>query len=182
MGINFLYIGHDETTLKDKLQMEIRMDELPIEMNITSAFALGMPPVGSSANANVFDPFGFLGTFGIPTELILNFIPRLPKGINVSDPLVDAPPFAPLQPPNISSLLPGLPESSTVSNTPVMNMLDGMLKTYVPGVPKDFSFSKVFVPGGVVLSEIEPLIEGIMNALGLKIRWVTSLVDLLIVF
>jgi hypothetical protein len=143
------------------------MDELPIEMNITSAFALGMPPVGSSTNANVFDPFGFLGAFGLPSELVLNFIPGLPKDFNVLYPLVETPPFAPLRPLNFSSLMPGLAENSTVLNALMMNMLDGIMK-YVPGVLKDFSFSKVFVPGGVVLSEMEPLIEGIVKAFGIR--------------
>jgi hypothetical protein len=39
MGIHFLYIGRDANSLKDKLRIENRFDELPVEMNMTSAFS-----------------------------------------------------------------------------------------------------------------------------------------------
>src|ERR1700760_3658326 len=162
MGINFLYIGRDESTLKDRLRIENGMDELPLEMNITSAFEM-MPGAAGFRLNNIST---VLSNFGLSNLNFSNYISGVPADFNLSDPHVVVP-FPPFQPPNfnfnISSFLPGIPglgslmNASSLNNPQMLSMADGLLKTFVPGLPKDFSLSKIYVPGGIVLSEMETL-------------------------
>jgi hypothetical protein len=171
MGINFLYIGRDESTLKDKLRIESGMDELPLEFNLTSAFGMSF-----GNNTNTFNVSSILSQWGMPAGFnISKFIPGVPAGFNASDPYVDAP-FPPFQLPkfNMSSFLPGIPGLSglsnalSISNPLILSLSDTMLKTFLPNLPKDFSLSKIYVPGGIILSEMETLFTAMRDSPWMK--------------
>jgi hypothetical protein len=166
MGINFLYIGRDEHTLKDRLLIESRLDELPLELNLTSAFGLTMGLLGN--NTSAFNLSNILATLGLPKDTDLSkFIPGIPRAFNTSNPYVEAP-FQPFQPAAINftfpGMVPGLPPGFNGSDPTIVKIVDGMLKVFVTGLPKDFSVGNIFVPGGIVVSEMETLMEAMIKS------------------
>src|ERR1700760_2154031 len=149
MGINFLYIGRDEKTLKDKLRLESRYDEPPIQMNMTSMFGRRMRGQGNSSAFNISSIFA---AFGKPANTDLSkFLPGLPPGFNESEPFVEAP-FPPFKARafNFPSMIPGIPSGFNASDPIMVKNMDAMLKATVPGFPKDFSLSHIYVSGGIV--------------------------------
>jgi hypothetical protein len=188
MGISFLYIGRDESTLKDKLRIETRMDEFPVEMNFTSPF--GARRAGRAANSTTFNLAGVLAGFGIPASTNLSQIfPGIPSDFNISDPYVVAP-FPPFQrrqtpPPQWgwNALKGGLNAPKGALNAPqgslnvpqgglnplnpaTMKTMEGLLTTFVPGLPKGFTLSDIFSPGGIVISEVDTLFGGFRGEKG----------------
>jgi hypothetical protein len=132
MGINFLYIGRDAVTLKDKLPIDPRVDQLPVEMNLTSVFSkIGSYIPGSSSS---------------PASTEIEW--------------VDAPPYNPKKRPtyvlDLSTIIPGFPKMTELYKA--AGKADELLSIFLPGLlPKDFKLSKVFVPGGVIVSEMDVL-------------------------
>jgi len=136
-------------------------------MNFTSAFRMGM---GRAPNSTAFTFSDLLAVYGIPANANLSsIIPGVPPGFNASDPFVEAP-FPPFRPPffNRTSPIPGLPGGFNTSDPLVMSMLDGMLPTFVPGLPKDFKLSNVFVPGGIIINEMQILMDTILKNMGIE--------------
>src|ERR1700753_3709872 len=163
MGINFLYIGRDENTLKDKLRIETLYPEAPLQMNMTGVF--GMRGRGRG-NSSAFNASAVLATLGRPAGTDLSkFLPGFPPGFNLSEPFVEAP-FPPFKPRafNFPSMIPGIPRGFNASDPVSVKKMDGILKTTVPGLPKDFSLSNIYVSGGIVLSEMETLMTAIYKA------------------
>jgi hypothetical protein len=158
MGISFLYIGRDESTLKDKLLIEPTYElGFPLEMNIS---------VGIFGGAQ-----GNRTTSAYNSSSILSMLPPglLPAGFNTSSPYVEAP-FPPIRirPMNLTAILPWLPADLFTLSDAAVGMFENALKNMFPEVPKDFRFSKLYSPGGMVISELEGLIRGIQKAMGFK--------------
>jgi hypothetical protein len=175
MGINFLYIGRDEATLKDKLLIEPSFDiGLPDEL---AGLAPSTPsPVTSNSSSNTAGPSALSSLFAAFD--ISSLIPTVPRGFNFSSPYVVAP-FDPIsmRGPNMSSST-ATPTPSSVSSVPaggssalfdsMIGMVEGMLKSFFPDAAKDFKVSKLFSQGGIVTSEMEGLIRAISKTLGFK--------------
>lgn len=169
MGISFLYIGRDEHTLKDKLLIESQYElGFPIEMNMTgSPYGRRPAPGNNSRPTNISSLLP-----GVPAQYIEAVVPR---GFNLSEPYVEKP-FPPLRIPrkpqqvfNLSALMPWLPEDTAKLMTETaVSVFEDSLKTYAPGIPKDFKFANLYSPGGVVISEMEGLISGLRKAGALK--------------
>jgi hypothetical protein len=160
MGISFLYIGRDENTLKDKLLIETRTElGFPEEMNVTAS------PFGGAR--------GNMSASAFNTSAILSRYPPgwIPAGFNLSSPYVEAP-FPPIGIParslNLTALIPWLPADILKLSDSAMSMWENILKNVMPGIPKDFKFSKLYSPGGMVTSELEGLISGIRKGMGFK--------------
>ncbi|KAF2671726.1 hypothetical protein BT63DRAFT_422253 [Microthyrium microscopicum] len=152
MGISFLYIGRDENTLNDKLPFSLTpIGGLPVEMNYTSPY----PRTNVSA---------MLAGLGIPmTANLSQIIPGIPPWFNLSDPRVIAPitPFNRTMP---------LPVQHQTAQTPAFfsDIIDKMLVAVVPGLPKEFKVSNIYVPGGINLSQMELLMEEMLKRSGIQ--------------
>src|ERR1700761_463821 len=105
MAINFLYIGRDENTLKDKFKLQPLMDQLPAEMGYASGLALASGvsdpnytpfSVEELPSLNLTDVFVKLNIN--PTMVKLLLYPFLPAGFDFSQPFADIP----LSPPNLT--------------------------------------------------------------------------------
>jgi hypothetical protein len=160
MGISFLYIGRDENTLKDKLLIETPTGSgLPQEMNTTTSFFGG---ARGNTSTSAFNASSILSRY--PPGLI-------PTGFNFSSPYVEAP-FPPIQIPrrplNLTALIPWLPADVFKLPDSTVSELEDLLKSRMPGIPKDFKFSKLYSPGGMVISELEGLMSGIRKGMGFK--------------
>lgn len=178
MGIHFLYIGRDEATLKDKLLVEVTSDEFPKEMNITGGIAalrppLPYPPPPGMPVSNASAPLSFeslLDMFGQPRNTNFSiYFPTVPPTFNASHPFVEEP-FAPNPPPEVdlSKYMPGLPKGPfNITNPVYFNMVESLLKTFVPVLPKDFNLSSVITSGGIVTSEIESIVDQVLTTLGI---------------
>lgn len=135
----------------------------PLEMNITGRpFGRPPAPTSNSTTALPVTPPPFLEA-------------AVPRGFNFSEPYVEKPfpPFRIQRQPqpafNLSSIMPWLPADAAKEWTEIATaMFEDMLKTSVPGIPKDFKFSNIYSPGGIVISEIEVLISGLRKASGVK--------------
>jgi hypothetical protein len=171
MGISFLYIGRDEHTLNDRLLLESPSElGFPLEMNVTTS---PYRPRGNfSANtSNMTSLQAMLSRFDAAT---LSSI--LPPDFNMSAPYVTKPfnpipyrrpvPNKPNTVPSKPSTVPALPVDP-VATEHTMAMLEGYLKKVIPGIPKDFKFSKLYAPGGFIISELEELINGIKQGMGI---------------
>jgi hypothetical protein len=166
MGISFLYIGRDEHTLQDKLRLETPSElGFPIEMNI-SASAYRGPRGNVSVNTTDMSSLKtMLSRFDAATLSTI-----IPPGFNISEPYVTKP-FNPIPyrrpAPNTASTKPASVPDFKVSDT-TMEMVEGILKRLLPGIPRDFKFSKLYAPGGIIISEIEGLVNGIKHSLGIQ--------------
>jgi hypothetical protein len=161
MGISFLYIGRDENTLKDRLPLDPRSDELPLELNSMSAMGI-IRPTNSSKGLDFSD---VLKAYGLPPSTdIATIVPGLPKGFNTSDPFIEVP----LGPPWKTSAFDfsgwGFEVPSfggfNLSNPTFKSFLDmfnGMAKKCLPSLPKDFKLSNIITQGGIVTSETDVL-------------------------
>ena len=161
MGISFLYIGRDEATLHDKLRLESRYaDSFPVELNLTSGWGRG----GRRANWKEPNLTSILTGYGINITGNLSAVfPNLPPDFNISDPYVEAP-FPPFQFPSFnrsSRLIPDILKGFNLTNPHILEMLDGILPTFIPGLPKDFKLSNVYVPGGIIMSDLRTLMDAI---------------------
>jgi hypothetical protein len=161
MGISFLYIGRDEATLHDKLRLESRwIDGFPRELNYTGGWGRG----GRRANWKEPNLTSILTGFGIPvTGNLSAVLPGLPPDFNISDPYVEAP-FPPFQFPSYnrsSRLVPDFLKDFNLTNPHILEVLDGVLPKFIPGLPKDFKLSNVYVPGGIIMSDLRTLMDAI---------------------
>lgn len=114
---------------------------MPVEMNLTSVFS----KVGS-------------------------FIPGLTPPVTSEIQWVDAPPYTPMKRPaggfDLSAMIPGFPK---IDMKTAPGKIDDLLALFLPGLlPKDFKFAKVFVPGGIVISEMEELMHALAKKRGAK--------------
>lgn len=148
MGISFVYIGRDENTLKDMLPVEKLGDQLPLELGGKSGFGYVPKPAGANKTGVAAVP-GFLG---LDPETITELeeplkpmaFPRAPWGDMGNN--------------NNTSMLGKL---LSPSNPSTQKMLQAMLPTLLPSLPKTFKLSNMFPPGGVVTSEISVILEAV---------------------
>jgi hypothetical protein len=172
MGISFLYIGRDESTLQDKLLLEPRFDiGLPDEMTVpansrgpTQPAALGNDTTAQNASSILT---GILNRLDNATRAA-----TIPPGFNVSSPYVLAP-FNPVarRPSNATTSLlwiPWIPIPAGGFSEGGVAFIEHLIKYFFGAVPRDFKFSKIYSPGGIVLSEWEALIGGISKGFGSK--------------
>src|ERR1700712_1336332 len=161
MGISFLYIGRDEKTLKDRLLLDPRSNEVPLEMNFTDTFGVMARAPASNLSA-LFLEHGIS-----PEGNLTSIFPTIPPDFNISEPFVAAP-FPPIRMPfiNFWSYLPGLPANFNISDPSMKGLLDDAIIKYLPELPKGFKLSKVLVPGGIIKSEAEPMLEILLKRMG----------------
>ncbi|TLD32149.1 hypothetical protein E2P81_ATG05125 [Venturia nashicola] len=148
MGISFVYIGRDETTLEDMLPVEKLGDQLPLELGGKSAFGYVPRPAGANVTGVAAIP-GFIGRDPETiTEVEEPFkplgFPRAPWGVQGNN--------------NNSSMLRKL---LSPSNPATQKMMQAMLPTLLPSLPKDFKLSDMFPPGGVVTSNMDIILTAV---------------------
>lgn len=152
MGISFVYIGRDEATLKDMLQVEKLGDQLPLELGGKSAFGYAPRPAGSNATGGAAAFPGFTG--------------RDPETITELEE-----PLKPLGRPEIAWADQGnnknnasmLGQLLSPSNPATQKMMQAMLPTLLPSLPKDFKLSETFPPGGIIISNMEIIIAAVQK-------------------
>jgi hypothetical protein len=190
MAINFLYIGRDEATLHDKLKLSPLADQLPREMNYSSAFARasmpsltavstlpGRPALNFSFTPEAFKPEN-LYRLNL-TSVLLQYNISIPFAKTLVGPVLPADfdfdsPFAgiPLAPPDMAKI--GVAVEKLGFTNPFKRPTPGAAGgagpsswPTIPGLPK-LDYSKAFVPGGIILSEIEEQMDQWYRSMGLK--------------
>jgi hypothetical protein len=143
MGISFVYIGRDATTLKDKLPVEKLGDQLPIELGGGSAF-------GMYRSNTTKSPIALPAILGPDPNSITELEAPLPP--------MKTPAFS--LGGNSSSIF---GQMLNPSNPTTQKMMEMMLPSLLPSLPKGFKLSDVFPPGGIVTSNMEVLFEAVQK-------------------
>lgn len=147
MGISFVYIGRDENTLKDMLPVEKLGDQLPLELGGKSYFGYVPRAAGINKTAMTTMP----GFSGVDPESITELQAPL-------KPLSYASWASWGSPTNKTSILGKI---TSPSNPETQKLLQALLPTLLPSLPKDFKLSDMFPPGGIVMSNYEVIMAAV---------------------
>jgi hypothetical protein len=198
MSIHFLYIGRDENTLKDRLKLQPLMDQLPKEMNYSSISSRMGPASANGTSAGIADFItklnitDMLHKYNIdPAMAKLMLGPILPSNFDFNDPFA----HIPFDPPNMERIQAQMAKFGMSSpfarpsagKGPLSAAaFKGMLANFVPpeklnditmstdlstlinGLPNDTRLDKIFVPGGIITSEMEEVMEHWFKSQGMK--------------
>ncbi|QDS69179.1 hypothetical protein FKW77_000002 [Venturia effusa] len=149
MGISFVYIGRDENSLNDMLRVEKLGDQLPLELGGKSGFGYVPRP----RDANTADIPAVPGFLGIGPEDITELeeplkprsFPRIPQGDQGN---------------NNTSVIGKL---LSPSNPATQKLLQAMLPTLLPSLPKEFKLSELFPLGGIVTSNMDIILAAVQK-------------------